>query len=98
MNEDMAKEKYLVKIGSQLRVIPSKELDEFTLTEALMIGVASVNEQRKQLLRDAIDGDRYYYGRKVVDGLELSVSKLQEKFPEIKQQMKKLALGDTASN
>lgn len=82
--------KYLVKIGSQLRIIHTKKLENFSIPEAIAIGVASAQEQQRQLLKDALEGDRYFYGRKVVDALEISLNKLEEQFPEIRQYIKAL--------
>ena len=85
--------KYLFKIGTQLRVVQSKKMESFSFAEAIAIGIASHQEQRRQLVRDAIEGDRYFYGRKVVDALEISLNKLQETFPEIRQQIEMLTHG-----
>jgi hypothetical protein len=49
-------------------------------------------EQRKQLLQDAIVGDHYVNDIKVVDGLESSLRKLEEKFPNLVSQIDQMGL------
>lgn len=77
------KSKFLVKLGSKLKMIPSKQMDHLSITEAMAIGLACREAQQQQLLKDAIDGDKYYYGHKVVDELELSLDRLEQIYPSI---------------
>lgn len=90
--------KYLLKIGTQLRIVPSKKLTCLSFHEAMAIVLASSEEQKRQLVQDALNGDRYYYGHKVVDSLELTLNKLEEMFPSIRQQIKMLTTGINSVN
>lgn len=90
--------KYLLKIGSQLRIVPGKQLDSFSMNEAIAIAIASAEEQKKQLVQDALTGDKYYYGHKIVESLELALNKLEERFPSIRQQIKLLTIGNNFVN
>lgn len=83
-------DKFLLKIGPQLRIVPSKKLKSLSFPEAIAIGLACREEQKEQLLKDAVEGDGYFYGRKIVDALEVSLIKLEECFPELSQCMKNL--------
>lgn len=91
--------KYLIKIGNQLRIIPSKKMDTFSVNDAIAVGIESLAEQKQQLLKDALEGtEKHFYGRKVVESLELSISKLEEIFPNIRQQIKHLTNGNVSVN
>lgn len=87
----MKQEKFLVKAGSKLKVIPSKIMDSLTPNQALAIGLASYQEQRRQLLEDALKGDKYYYKRKIVDALGLSIDRIERSYPWLKQSFPSLS-------
>jgi len=82
---------FLFKIDGRLRILPSKIMDEFNETQALSIALACMEEQRTQLVKDAVEGDKYFYGRRVVEALEVTLMKLEEKFPHLREQVKLLA-------
>jgi hypothetical protein len=90
---------YLVKLGDKLRVLPSKDFDEMNHSEVMMLALASFDEQKKQLLEDAVKGkSKVYYGRNVVDALEKSISKFEEKIPNIRECLIRLAYGKIELN
>lgn len=66
-------------------MLPSKELEKLSASQAVLLGIACRTEQRLQLLKDAKSGDKYYYGRKVVDELEVSLDKLEQLYPSIRE-------------
>lgn len=82
--------KYLFKIGSRLKVVPSKEIDNLSPNEIIAIAISSTEEQQKRLIASISHGDQYFYGRNIVDDLERSLSKLEEKFPNIRKHIRKL--------
>lgn len=90
--------KYLLKIGTKLKIVPQKQLTQLSPTELMLIGVSCIEEQRNQLMQDALTGDKIYHGRKVVDALELSLSKLEEFVPGLRKQAQQLAFGNVSVN
>lgn len=58
--------------------------------EAFQLALSAHVEQRKQLMLDAQLGDHYVHNMKIVDGLELSLSKLETLFPTIRSQVRHL--------
>lgn len=89
---------YLLKIDNKLKIVSSKRIDTLSATEIMAIGICCVEEQRKQLISDAIKGDKYFYGRRIVDALELSIKKLEEKIPDLRDQAYQLAFGKMTLN
>lgn len=82
------KEKFLVKLGMKLKLLTSSEMDSLSHNQALIIGIASLQEQRQQLLLDAVKGDKYYYKLKIVDALEVSLLTLEKKYPFLRDRIK----------
>ncbi len=75
----MASEKYLVAIGDKLRVITEKKISNLTMIEVIMLTFSCTAEQQKQLIRDSINKQpKQFYGRNVVEGLEHSLSRLNQ--------------------
>lgn len=78
---------FLLKRDDRFYMIPASVVDSFTPEEAFRFGLIAKLEQRKQLLEDAVKGDHYINNIKVVEGLEISLRKLEELYPFIKQQI-----------
>ena len=83
---------FLLKKGDKFYMVPASVVDTLTPEEAFRLGLIAKMEQRKQLLEDALKGDHYINDIKVVEGLEVSLRRLEELHPFIKQQI------ETASN
>lgn len=58
--------------------------------EAYRFAMLAQMEQRRQLLLDAYRGDHYVDTIKVVDGLETSLSKLEELYPSMREELWKM--------
>lgn len=72
-------EKYLIKVGDKLRVVTEERVNYLTLLEVMMLTMACSAELRKQLVQDCISKEeKLFYGRKVVEGLEKTLSKLNQ--------------------
>ena len=91
-------EKFLLKVGPAYRMVTSKIINQMPIQEAITLVVSCVEEQRRQLLNDAIRGDKFYYGKKIVDSLDKSIKKFEERFPQIKDTVKELVFGRTILN
>lgn len=78
---------YLLKKGDKFYMIPSAIIDSLTVDEAFKLGMSAHLEQRRQLLEDAKKGDHYIESIKVVDGLEVSLIRLEELFPQIRKRI-----------
>lgn len=84
----MIEEKYLFKVDGKLRILSSKILDRLTSNEVLVIALQCLEEQEVQLIKDAQSKkDKCFYGRKVVEALGVTIKKLEEKFPHLKEQV-----------
>lgn len=78
---------FLLKRGNEFYLLPASVLDSLAADEIYRLGIAAYIEQRRQLMQDALEGDHYINDIKVVDGLESSLRKLEEKFPDIFSQI-----------
>ncbi len=86
--------KPLLKQNNELCFVPSSVLDSLSASEIYSLGIAAYVEQRRQLMQDALFGDHYLNGIKIVDGLELSLKKIEEKLPDLITQIESnLGLG-----
>ena len=95
----MDKKKYLVKYGSKLRILAASKLENMKESEILIIGIASFLEQKMQLIEDATNfTDKKFYGHKIVDGLEISLSKMEEKIPNIRAHANMMVFGKNVLN
>lgn len=79
---------FLLKRDGKLYVIPDNVMNSVTAEDALRLGLLAIEEQRRQLLHDAVQGDSYINDVKIVDGLEASISKFKEMYPWLKDQIK----------
>lgn len=83
-----SEDKYILKIENKLRVITSKKIDNMNFNELLLLAMAAANEQQKQLLLDARSGkSKLFHGKNVVEALELSLNKITEKIPDLRDQL-----------
>lgn len=83
-----SEDKYILKIENKLRVITSKKIDNMNFNELLLLAMAAANEQQKQLLLDARSGkSKFFHGKNVVEALELSLNKITEKIPDLRDQL-----------
>lgn len=93
------KKKYLVKCGSKLRMFEASKLENMSESEILIIGIASFLEQKSQLIKDATaSSEKMFYGHKVVDALEVSLSKMEEKIPNIRTHANIMVFGKNVLN
>lgn len=92
------KEKFLVKLGMKLKFLSSSEMESLSHNQAFIIGIASAQEQRQQLLLDAIKGDKYYYKLKIVDALEVSLLTLEKKYPSLRERIKTVSFINQVEN
>ena len=85
---------YLLKRGDKFYMVPADVVDTLTIEEAFRLALIAHAEQRRQLLEDAVKGDHYINNIKVVDGLEVSLRKLDEMFPALREQVSSLHNGN----
>jgi hypothetical protein len=81
---------FLLKKSEQFFLLPESLVDAMVPEEAHRLAIVAVMEQRKQLLIDAYRGDHYINDVKVVDGLEISLSKLEELYPSLREEISRL--------
>lgn len=94
----MAK-KYLFRIDSKLKLLPASKIAGLTYGDMIMLTAAAIEEQRNQLVIDAHNKtDKVFYGRKVVEALEDSISKLEERLPNLREQAHRLVYGELSLN
>ncbi len=83
---------FLFKRGNEFYLLHSSALNSLSIEELYRLGMTTYVEQRKQLLLDAITGDHYVNSTKIVDGLENSLRKLEEKIPNLVAQIDQMDL------
>lgn len=89
----MMAKKYLIKIDGKLSLVPVSQLDNLTPTEAANLSLHLIEEQKEQLMKDALNKkDRLYYKYNVVKSLEDSLSHLKEKFPFLHEHLNALSV------
>lgn len=95
----MEKKKYLVKYGDKLRMLEASKFLNMSEKELMIIGIATFSELKNQLMRDAMsDKDKSFYGHKVVEALEISISKIEEKIPNIRKHANIMVFGKDVLN
>lgn len=95
----MEKKKYLVKFGEKLRMLEASKFLNMSEKELMIIGIATFSELKNQLMRDALsDKDKCFYGHKVVEALEISISKIEEKIPNIRKHASIMVFGKDVLN
>ena len=62
-------------------------LGSFSMYQAISVAIATHKELKRQLLIDAIKGDKKVKGIKVVDALVSSLNKIDDLFPNVMKQI-----------
>lgn len=83
-------ELFLLKRADQYILVSDVVLNNMTPEEAYRFAMLAHAEQQRQLLIDAYRGDHYVDNIKVVDGLEGSLSKLEELYPSMREELWKM--------
>ncbi len=91
--EKIREEAFFISAEGKIAIIAPDVLDQLSREEAIMVAMSAYLAQKSQLLNDTFQGDRYIDDIKVVDGLEASLSRLEENYPNILNSVKKKISG-----
>ena len=87
---------FLLKRNNEYYLLPASVLNSLSVEEIYRLGMTVYIEQRRQLMQDAVLGDHYVDDIKVVDGLELSLRKIEEILPNLVEQIAQMDLTTTS--